>query len=107
MEIEKEKKAHHPKPEKKIPRERQKFYKVFVQKEGMEIETKTNQLSETPPKRTERNKKTRHKGTPKELAPARKKPKNNTPKKDLSGSELKLIEKIKRQSRSSQIHPCK
>jgi len=30
MEIEKEKKAHYPKSEKKIPRERQKFYKVFV-----------------------------------------------------------------------------
>jgi len=95
MEIEKEKKAHHPKPEKKIPKDRQKFYKVFVRKEGMEIESKTSQLNETPPKRTERNKKTRHDGTPKELAPRRKKPKKNTPKKDLSGSGLKLIEKIK------------
>jgi len=62
----------------------------------MEIESKTSQLNETPPKRTERNKKTRHDGTPKELAPRRKKPKKNTPKKDLSGSGLKLIEKIKK-----------
>jgi len=30
-----------------------KFYKVVEQKEGMEIETKTSQLNETPPKRTE------------------------------------------------------
>jgi len=47
MELEKGKKAHHPKSEKKIPREREKFYKVFVRKEGMEIETKTSQLNET------------------------------------------------------------
>jgi len=61
----------------------------------MEIETKTSQLNETQPKRTEWNKKTKHKGIPKEVAPRKKKPQKNTPKKDLSGSKLKLIEKIK------------
>jgi len=64
-----------PQIQKKIPRERQIFFKVFVRKEGMEIETKTGQLNETPPKRTERNKKMRHKGILKELAPRKKKPK--------------------------------
>jgi len=94
MEIEKEKRVHHPKSEKKIPRKRQKFEIFFLRKEGMEIETKTSQLNETHPKRTERNKKTRHKGTPKELAPRKKKPKKIL-QKDLNGFELTLIEKIK------------
>jgi len=95
MEIEKEKRVHHPKSEKKIPRKRQKFEIFFLRKEGMEIETKTSQLNETHPKRTERNKKTRHKGTPKELAPRKKKPKKNTPE----GFEWLRI-KIKRKDKN-------
>jgi len=40
-----------------------------MRKEGVEIETKTSQLNETPPKRTERSKKTKHIEAQKELAP--------------------------------------
>jgi len=40
MEIEKEKSAHHPKPKQKIPKSPQKFVKIFVRKEIMEIEKK-------------------------------------------------------------------
>jgi hypothetical protein len=90
MEIEKEKSVHHPKPKQKIPKKPQKFIKIFVRKEVMEIETETVQLNKTPPKKKANPKKTRHKGTPKELAPRKKRPKKNTPNKALDGSELKV-----------------
>jgi len=94
MEEEKEKSTYHPKPKRKILKSPQKFVKIFVRKEIMEIETKNAHLKETPPKKVAYKKtrqKTRHKGTPKELAPRKKKPKRNTPNKDLDGSELKKI----------------
>jgi len=47
MEIEKEKSVHYPKPKQKIPKESQKFIKIFVRKEVMDIETKTDQLRDS------------------------------------------------------------
>jgi len=89
MEIEKEKSTHHPKPKRKILKSPQKFVKIFVRKEIMEIETKNANLEETPPKNVV-NRKTKHKGTPKELAaPKKRRTKRNTPNKVLDGSELK------------------
>jgi len=90
MEVEKEKSTHHPKPKRKILKSPQKFVKIFVRKEIMEIETKNAHLKETPPKNVV-NRKTRHKGTPKELAPIKRRKKRNTPNKVLGGSELKEI----------------
>jgi len=89
MEIEKEKIAHHPKSKQKIPEKTQKFVKVFVRKDGMEIENQKDQENKSPPKRVP-DKKKKHLGTPKELAPRKKRPKRNTPKKASDGSELKV-----------------
>jgi len=90
MEIEKEKSTHHPKPKRKIPESPQKFVKIFVRKEIMEIETKKAHLKETPPKKVV-NRKARHKGTPEGLAPKKRRKKRNTPNKVLDGSELKKL----------------
>jgi len=62
-----------PQIRKEDPERATKILQSFLRMEGMKIETKTSQLNETPPKRTKRNKKTRHKRTPKELAPRKKK----------------------------------
>jgi len=57
MEVEKEKSTHHPKPKRKILKSPQKFVKIFVRKEIMEIETKNAHLKETPPKNVVNKKK--------------------------------------------------
>jgi len=47
--------------------------------------------------------KTRHKETPKELAPKKKRPKRNTPNKVLVGSELKKIKILTQPTKVSLI----
>jgi len=56
MEVEETKRAHHPKTQRETPKERQKLLKIFVQMEDMGIETKANQVNDTPSKRVEKKK---------------------------------------------------
>ncbi len=85
MEIEKEKPADHPK--KRIPHKSHKFVKIFVKKQVMEMEVQKASERKKPP----RKKKSKHQGTPEELVRRKKRPKKNSPKKSLSGSELKIL----------------
>jgi hypothetical protein len=89
MEIECEKKEQNPKSKKKRPQKPQRYTKIFVRKEGMEIEVKTKEEEKSPPKRRPARK-TRHKGTPEELASKKKRKKKNIPDKALDGSDLNL-----------------
>jgi len=87
MEIECEKKEQNPKPKKKRPHKPQRFIKIFVRKEGMEVEEKVKKEEKSPPKRRPARK-TRHKGTPEELASKKRRKKKNPPDEALKGSDL-------------------
>ncbi len=92
MEIERENDRHHTKPRQKVLKTRQRWVKIFVKKETMEIESKKAGF-ETPPREAKVNKakaKKRRKETPKEWAPRGKRKKQNSTKKNLDGSGLKF-----------------
>jgi len=77
-----------------------------VRKEVIDIDTKTDQLNGTPPKKNVNNKKTRHKGTPKELEPRKKRPKKNAPNKILDGSEFIVIKILTQPTKATLIRDC-
>jgi len=92
MEIERENDRHRTKPRQKVLKTRQRWVKIFVKKETMEIESKKAGF-ETPPREAKVNKakaKKRRKETPKEWAPRGKRKKQNSTKKNLDGSGLKF-----------------